>query len=101
MDTINIYVNRQTNGIAFSLAPAARKTLTQLFSDATPMGSLFVTYASKSNFDSYHGKIEPQVVPALLGLNQEADLKRFDKIIFLDPITNDVLYTYPNDKDVQ
>lgn len=96
MDAIKVYINKQTDGIAFSLSPTARKAISREFPNALPTGSVFVNYDTKFDFETYHGKIEKYIVPMLLGLGDE-DMKKLGKIQFLDPINNAVLYSYPNE----
>ncbi len=96
MDTVRIHVNQQLDGVTFSLPLAVRQTLRREFPDANPLGSLYVKYDTQTDFDAYHGLIEPQIYPVLLGLSG-SDLKKINHILFVNPVTNQTIYAYPHE----
>lgn len=96
---IDIYVNRQSDGITFNMAPLTRKKFYQEFPDAHPSGSVFVNYDTKANFETYHNKVERFIIPILLGIDID-DKKwaaKIGQVNFIDPATNAILYTYSHE----
>lgn len=94
MMPIDIYVNRQMDGITFNMSPLTRKRFYEAFPNAHPSGSVFVNYDTKAGFETYHNRVERFIVPILLGLDDEESLAKIGQIKFIDPATNDTLYTY-------
>ncbi|WP_080058119.1 hypothetical protein [Spirosoma aerolatum] len=96
METVRIHVNQQSDGITFSLPLATRQSLLQEFPNAHPVSSLFVAYDVRHNFEFYHGTIEPQIFPVMLGLTQ-TNLQKIKTILFVNPVTNQTIYKYPHE----
>ena len=92
MNTIRINVNKQMDGYSFSISPSIRDFIKSLFPNAHPANNIFVAYDTKSDFEIYYGKLENQIFPALLGVDNENDLKKFDEIQFVDTQTGNVLH---------
>lgn len=89
------------DGFAFSITPSIRDFIKKLFPNAHPANNIFVGYDTKSDFDKYVGKIEPHIYPALLGVDNQEDLNKFDEILFVDTLTGNVLYKVtPRDEKV-
>lgn len=96
MDTIRIHVNQQTDGTTYSLPLAVRNSLKEEFPNAHPLGSLYVKYDVGNDFEFYHGTIYPRIYPVLLGLS-EADLKKINHVVFVNPLTNQTIYEHPHE----
>jgi hypothetical protein len=66
----------------------------RLFPNAKPANNIFVSYDIKSDFESGYSKIESFIYPALLGVDNQTDLKEnFDEITFVDTQTGDVIHS--------
>lgn len=87
METIDIHVNRQMDGVTFSLTPSSRKALKNQYPDAKEVGGLFVKYGVKEDFESFYGNIEKYVLPILLGLD-EKDIQYIEEVNFIDSRNN-------------
>lgn len=94
MKPIVVYVNRQMDGITYGLSPMSRKIFYEKHPEAHPSGSVFVNYDTKTDFETYHNRVERFIVPILLGIDDEASLAKIGQIQFIDPATNAILYTY-------
>ncbi len=95
METIKINVNKQMDGYSFSIAPSLRQLIKNWFPNAHPANNIFVAYDTKSDFESYYGKLESYIYPALLGMDKQDDLnKKINEIIFIDTQTGNVLHSY-------
>lgn len=92
MNTIRINVNKQLDGYSFSIAPSIRELIKRLFPNSHPANNIFVGYDTKSDFGLYAGKLENFIYPALLGVDNENDLKELGEIQFIDTQTGNVLY---------
>ncbi|QKZ13042.1 hypothetical protein [Spirosoma sp. KUDC1026] len=96
MSPISVYVNRQLDGVTYSLSPLSRKNFYEQFPNAHPSGSVFVNYDTKSDFETYHNRVERFVLPILLGLDDET-IKTVGPVNFIDPRTNDLVFSYRNE----
>lgn len=96
MKPIIVYVNKQMGGITYGLSPMSRKNFHENFPDAHPSGSVYLNYETKSDFETYHNRVERFVLPLLLGLDEES-IKQIGPVNFIDPRTNDILYSYNNE----
>ena len=76
MEAIKINVNKQLDGFNFSIAPSIRELIRSWFPNARPANSIFVRYDTKSDFENNYSKIESFIYPALLGIENQADLKQ-------------------------
>lgn len=92
MNAIKINVNKQMDGYSFSITPSIREFIKKLFPNAHPANNIFVAYDTKSDFEIYYGKLENYIFPALLGVDNENDLKKLDEIQFIDTQTGSVLH---------
>lgn len=92
MNAIKINVNKQMDGYSFSITPSIREFIRKLFPNAHPANNIFVAYDTKSDFEIYYGKLENYIFPALLGVDNENDLKKLDEIQFIDTQTGHVLH---------
>jgi hypothetical protein len=94
MEAIKIKVNKQLDGYNFSIAPPIRELIRRLFPNAKPANNIFVGYDIQSDFESGYSKIEAFIYPALLGVDNQADLKKnFKEITFVDTQTGDVIHS--------
>ena len=91
MTSLRINVNKQLDGYSFSIAPSVREFIKKLFPNAHPANNIFVAYDTKSDFDLYYGKLETYIFPALLGIDNDNDLKKIDEIEFVDTQTGNAL----------
>lgn len=92
MNTIKIGVNKQMDGYTFSMSPTIRNYIKQIVPNSHPANNVFVSYDTKSDFESFQGKLENYIFPVLLGLENKKDIKEFNDIIFIDTITGKILY---------
>lgn len=88
------------DGYSFSITPSIRELIKTLFPNAHPANNIFVGYDTKSNFEVYAGKLENFIYPALLGVDNESDLKKLE-INFIDTQTGNVLHKVtPRDEKI-
>ncbi len=92
MNAIRINVNKQMDGYSFSITPSIREAIRMQFPNAHPANSIFVGYDTRSDFESYIGKLEQYIYPALLGMDNDNDLKRLDEVQFVDNQTGTILH---------
>ena len=101
MQAIKINVSKQIDGYSFSVTPSIRNLIKSLFPNAHPANGIFVAYDTKSDFELYVSKLESYIYPALLGVDDEHDLKKLDEVQFVDTQTGDLLYRVtPRDEKV-
>jgi hypothetical protein len=94
MEAIKINVNKQLDGFNFSIAPSIRELIRSLFPNARPANNIFVRYDTKSDFENNYSHIEAFIYPALLGIENQADLKqKVKEILFVDTQTGNVLHS--------
>jgi radical SAM superfamily enzyme with C-terminal helix-hairpin-helix motif len=92
MDTLTIHYGIQGNGISFGLTYDDYNMLKKLYPQAQPSKGVFVEYDMKSNFKSYRPQLERYVLPALVGMFDEKDLKQFKRIEFVKTPEMQVTY---------
>jgi len=92
MNAIKINVNKQMDGYTFSITPSIRNIIKVLFPNAHPANNIFVAYDTKSDFEMYYGKLEKYIFPALLGVDNDNDLKQIHEIQFVDTHTGHILH---------
>jgi len=80
------------DGYSFSITPTIRDFIKKLFPNAHPANNIFVAYDTKSDFEIYAGRLENYIYPALLGVDNNSDLKKLDEIIFIDTQTGNILH---------
>lgn len=101
MTAIKINVNKQLDGYSFSITPTIRDLIKKLFPNAYPANNIFVGYDTKSDFESYVGRLETYIYPALLGIGNNSDLDKLGEIQFIDTQTGNVLHKVtPRDEKV-
>ena len=101
MIILKINVNQQLDGYSFSIAPSVRELIKKLFPGAHPANNIFVAYDTKSDFDLYYDQLENHIFPALLGIDNNDDLKKVDQIQFIDSQTGNTLHkVIPHDEKV-
>jgi hypothetical protein len=101
MDAIKINVNKQIDGYSFSITPSIRDLIRKIFPNAHPANNIFVGYDTKSDFEIYVGKLESHIYPALLGVDNQSDLDKFEEIQFIDTQTGKILYKVtPRDEEI-
>src|SRR5690242_3248319 len=93
MEAIRIQVNKQMDGYTFSISPSIRELIKTWFPNAHPANNIFVAYDTKSDFEVYYGNLETHIYPALLGVENQSDLrKKVNEILFIDTQTGKVLH---------
>lgn len=94
MEAIKICVNKQMDGYTFSITPSIRQMIKTWFPNSHPANNIFVAYDTKSDFEVYYGKLETYIYPALLGVDNQNDLrKKVNEIQFIDTQTGKILHT--------
>ena len=95
MEKIKIAVNKQMDGYTFSISPSIRQLIKSWFPNSYPANHIFVAYDTKSDFQVHYGKLENYIYPALLGIDNQADLNKIiDEISFVDTNTGKILHKY-------
>jgi hypothetical protein len=95
MEAIRINVNKQMDGYAFSISPSIRQMIKSWFPNSHPANNIFVAYDTKSDFEAYYGKLESYIYPALLGVDDQSDLrKKVNEILFIDTQTGKILHAH-------
>ena len=64
------------DGYSFSITPSSRNLIKSLFPDSHPANGIFVAYDTKSDFELYIGRLENHIYPALLGVDNQAELTK-------------------------
>ncbi len=101
MTSLKISVNKLLDGYSFSIGPSIRDSIRHLLPDAHPANNIFVSYDTQSNFDLHYKKLEHYIFPALLGIENDYDLKKIDEIEFVDTRTGKTLHKVnPHDEKV-
>ena len=73
----------------------------EMFPDARPPKSIFVTYDWRTDFANYHANLEKYIFPALMGFVDDQDLKRFKTIEFIKTPEKTVTYTIEQNEEKQ
>ena len=92
MNAIRINVNKQMDGLTFSLTPSLRAFIKRLFPNSHPANIIFVAYDTKSDYIDQYKRLETYIYPALLGLDKADDLKKINEIEFVDTQSGAVLH---------
>ena len=98
MEKITIYYGIQGNGVSFGLDIDDYKAIKQAFPDAQPSKGVFVEYDFRTNFADYRPHLERYVFPALVGLADQTDLKKFERIEFVKTLGLTVTYVIEQNK---
>ena len=101
MEKIQIYYGVQGDGMTFLLEWDDSIALKAKFPDAQPPKSIFVTYDWRLDFANYHANLEKYIFPALMGLQNDEDLKQFKTIEFVKMPEEKVTYTIEQNPKVQ
>jgi hypothetical protein len=95
MEAIQINVNKQLDGYTFSIVTSIRQLIKTWFPNSHPANNIFVAYDTKSDFEPYYPRLENNIYPALLGIENQSDLnKKVDEIQFIDMHTGKVLHSH-------
>lgn len=82
------------DGYTFSITPSIRQMIKDWFPDSYPANNIFVAYDTKSDFEVYYGKLETHIYPALIGVDNQNELrKKVSEIQFIDTQTGKILHT--------
>ena len=101
MSSLKIRVNGQIDGYSFSIAPSIRAFIRDLLPNSHPANNIFVSYDTNTDFNLYIGKLENYIYPALLGIDNNNDLKKIGEIEFVDQTGNTLHKVIPNDLKIQ
>jgi hypothetical protein len=102
MEKLRIVIGKQLNGLTFRIHPIDKIVVKKLFPLAQLPEGIFVEYDIRSNFERYHPQLEKYIFPALLGLEQDMDLKIFQSVHFINPHTKETLFKIEvNDSQIQ
>ena len=83
------------DGYTFSILPSIRQLIKSWSPNFRPANTIFVAYDTKSDFELYYGKLENNIYPALLGIDNQSDLvERINEIQFVDTKTGKVLHSH-------
>jgi hypothetical protein len=93
MDTIQIDVNRQIGGMTFSLAPASRRLVRDLFPEAHPASALYAEFDDAAAFEIQHGSLLTHIYPALIGASIADIIAKVSQVSFVDPVNGETLNT--------
>lgn len=95
MEYLKIYVNQSADRYAFTLLPSQIKVVKKLFGDSAHLAKqILADYDLKSGFENYYRKLEKFILPALIGLENEEDLKKINGVDFIDPYTDNIIDTF-------
>ena len=92
MKELLIGVNRKGDGVVFWLTLAMRRILKESFPEAKAAAKIFVGYDQEKDFSFYHGSIERFICPALIGMDIEKCLEKITGIVFINPLSKEVIY---------
>lgn len=81
MEKLEILYGVQGNGFSFILSD--KKAIKAMFPNAQLPKGIFVEYDMRSDFIHNHAQLEKHIFPALLGLPNEEDLKKFKTVDFI------------------
>jgi hypothetical protein len=92
MENLKTYVNQNVDGYALTLLPSQIRTIKGVFGDAAhPAKQILVDYDLKSGFEKFYSKLERFILPALIGLENQEDIKKIKGIDFIDPYTDKII----------
>ena len=105
MEKLRIYYGVQGDGMTFFVNSNDTQTIKKMFPDAQPPKSIFVVYDWRTDFANYHANLEKYIFPALMGFNNDEDLKKIKKIEFVKMPEERVTYTIEqneqNEQEIQ
>ena len=84
MEPLIIQIGRQRDGCTYQLHPSSRARLRKVFPDIRPIPSVFIGYETKSDFETLHGPLWPQIATMLTGLPEEK-IEHLGGIKIFDP----------------
>jgi len=90
MTAIKINVYKQLDGYNFSLSPSIRDIIKKLFPGSHPANNIFVGYDTKSDFESFNGRLEQYIYPALLDVEKERLKEQVETIEFINSETGKI-----------
>ena len=92
MEKIRILYGVQGNGMTFGLDSDDYNSIKACFPNAQPAKRIFIEYDWRSDFKKNHAQLEKYVFPALVGLDNEEDLKKIKRIEFYYSLEGKVTY---------
>jgi hypothetical protein len=95
MDTLNINVTKQMDGFIFGLTLSERRALVAIFPDLQPLKCIVVGFGAKGELSQLFARLEKHIVPALIGLDDNGQMKGKIKNISLnESVSGEQLYTF-------
>ena len=92
MENLTINVNKQFDGLTFSLTPLSRQSIQKEFPSAHPVKSIFISFDAKGDFNLLRGNIKKYIYPALTDIPGDK-LSDVENVRFVDSLTNKELYS--------
>ena len=94
MDTLNINVTKQMNGFIFGLTLSERRALVAIFPDLQPLKCIYVDLGSKGELSQLFARLERHIIPALIGLDDNGQLKgKIKHVNLIEPVSEKKLHT--------
>ena len=100
MEKLQILYGVQGDGMTFLLQLKDFNAFKEKFPNAKPPKSIFVTYDWRTDFANYHANLEKYIFPALMGFQNDEDLKQFKTIEFVKMPEERVTYTIEQNQNV-
>ena len=101
MEKLQIHYGVQGDGMTFLLRWNDPVPFKEKFPNAQPPKSIFVTYDWRTDFANYHANLEKYIFPALMGFQNDEDLKQFKTIEFVKMPERKVTYTIEQNKQYE
>ena len=83
MDTLQISVTRQLDGVNFSLDPLEEIAVEETFG-LKPIRKFFLTYDRQATLDPLIDRVSKFILPALTGITDPVSLKKVKQLLFIE-----------------
>ncbi len=94
MDTLNINVTKQMDGFIFGLTLSERRALVAIFPDLQPLKCIFVSLGTKGELSQLFARLEKHIVPALIGLDDNGQMKgKIKHVTLIESVSEKKLHT--------
>ncbi|MEK7253423.1 MAG: hypothetical protein AAB316_01655 [Bacteroidota bacterium] len=93
MDTVQINVTRQMDGLNFYLDPLENRAIIREFPQSHPLPGIFIAVERKENPDFIYDRVAKFILPVLVGIENEKDLKKIRQLKFIEPVSEKVIKT--------
>jgi hypothetical protein len=94
---VQINIGRQADGCTYALHPRSAAEITKRYPGVHPAPSIYVGYATRTDFESLHGPMWPQIAALLTGLGLQTMDRELAVTIF-DPRADKVIARLPHDQ---